>query len=83
MVDRTLLGLVNRNVALPLTAEGMLEDGARRALAAAIIARIEESGERYEGKQRTLREIIQNQARHVATYLRRDRDAHTGFVARW
>lgn len=83
VVDRTLLGMVNRKVPLPMTETGMLEDDARRALAQAIIGRIEESGERYEGKQHTLREIIQTQARHIATVLRRERPQHEGFVAKW
>lgn len=83
VVDRVVLGMVNRSVALPMTDTGMLQDEARKALAHAVIGRIEESAEPYEGKRRTLREIIQSQARHIATVLRGQRPQHQGFVAKW
>lgn len=83
VVDRTVLGMVNRNVRLAIGQNGLLEDEAKKTLAAAIIARIEESGERYEGKKHTLREIIQTQARHLAVFLRGDRPAYEGFVGKW
>lgn len=83
VTDRAVLGLVNRNVRLPITQNGMLEDEAKKTLAAAIIARIEESGEPYEGKRHTLREIIQTQARHLAVFFRGDRPTYEGFVAKW
>jgi CRISPR-associated protein Cas1 len=83
VVDRTVLGMANRNVRLAIGQNGLLEDEAKKTLAAAIIARIEESGERYEGKKHTLREIIQTQARHLAVFLRGDRPAYEGFVGKW
>jgi CRISPR-associated protein Cas1 len=83
VVDRTLLGLAGNRVALTTLDNGLLDDATRRTLAQKIVARIEESGERYEGNKHSLREIIQSQARHMATFVRADRPAYEGFVARW
>lgn len=81
VVDRVLLGAVGKNIALSCDAEGRLEDATRRTIAERIIARLEEGSERYEGSKRwALREIIQTQARHLATFLRGDRAEYTGFV---
>ncbi len=82
-VDRVVLGMIGRRSAITLLDNGLLDDATRRELAAKIVARIEESGERYEGRRHTLREIIQMQARHIATFVRGDAPAYHGFVAKW
>ncbi|BCX02781.1 MAG: CRISPR-associated endonuclease Cas1 [Candidatus Roseilinea sp.] len=82
VVDRTVIGMVGKNMPLTLREDGLLDDDSRRSIAEKVIERIEQSAERYEGKRRTLREIIQTQARHMATFLRGDRANYTGFVAR-
>ncbi|MCS7087369.1 MAG: CRISPR-associated endonuclease Cas1 [Thermoflexales bacterium] len=81
IVDRVLLGMVGKGVLLSCDAEGRLDDATRRAIAERVIARLEEGNERYEGNKRwALREIIQTQARHLATFLRGDRAEYSGFV---
>ena len=88
-VDRTVLGLIGNRVALTTLddaagqSQGLLDDATRHMLAEKIVARLEESGERYEGARHTLREIIQSQARHLAGFVRGDRPEYAGFVARW
>lgn len=82
VVDRTILGMAGKRVPIGVREDGMLDDDARKAIAARVIERIEESAERYDGRKRwALREIIQTQARHLATYLRGDRAAYDGYVA--
>lgn len=81
VVDRTVLGLLNRGVAL-VCEEGRLDDPTRRTLAERILERLS-TAEPYEKKRHQLRSILQQQARHLASYLRGDRAAYTGYVARW
>ncbi len=83
VVDRTVLGLVNKGVALEQDEEGRLTEGTRRMLAERVLGRLEESTERYEGKRHALRVILQSQARHLATYVRGDRERYEPFVAGW
>jgi CRISPR-associated protein Cas1 len=83
VVDRTVLGMVGNRMPLTLLDNGLLDDTARHALAEKIMARVEQSAERYEGKKHCLREIIQTQARHLATFVRGDRAAYEGYIARW
>lgn len=83
VVDRTVLGLVNKGVALEQDEAGRLTEGTRRVLAERVLGRLEESTERYEGKRHALRVILQMQARHLATYLRGDRARYEPFVAGW
>lgn len=80
VVDRTLLGMLGKGMTLAVRDDGMLDDDTRREIAARIVARMEESAERYEGKRRPLREILQCQARHIATFVRGDRPSYEGFI---
>ncbi len=83
VVDRTLIGMVGKRMPITLREDGLLDDDSRRILAEKVIERIEQSAEPYAGKRRTLREIIQTQARHLATYLRGERDAYQAYKAKW
>ena len=82
VVDRTVLGLVNKGVAIEQDEKGFLTKSTRRKLAERILGRLE-SGERYEKKRHALRHIIQMQARHVATYVRGEREMYDPFLAGW
>ena len=82
VVDRTILGLVNKGVKIEQDERGFLTDKTRRFLAEKIIGRLE-TNEQYEKKRYPLRVIIQKQARHLATFVRRERDAYDPFVAAW
>ena len=53
----------------------------RRAFADRVLTRLQET-ETFERKQQKLTNIIQQQARHLAMFLRRERD-YQPFVARW
>jgi CRISPR-associated protein Cas1 len=82
VVDRTVVGMANRRMALDLDQKGLLRKDTRRAIAEKVLDRLEAS-ERYERKRRPLRTIIQSQARHVATFVRGDRERYEPFIARW
>ena len=82
VVDRTVLGLANKNVDFEQDERGYLEADIRKRLAEKVLARLE-SAELYEGKRLPLRAIIQSQARRLAQYLRAERDHYAAFVATW
>lgn len=82
IVDRTIFGLINKGVKIEQDEQGRLSEAARRMLAEKVLNRLE-SAERYEKKNVPLRIIVQSQARHLATYLRRERDAYVPFVMEW
>ncbi|NWF65685.1 MAG: CRISPR-associated endonuclease Cas1 [Chloroflexi bacterium] len=82
VVDRTMLGLVNKKAALERDEQGYLTDKTRRQLASKVLERLE-STEAYEGKRHTLRGIIQMQARQMAAYLRGERPEYLAFQASW
>jgi len=82
IVDRTIVGMVNKGVRLELDDKGLLVEKARRTIAEKVLARLE-AAERYERKRQPLRVIIQNQARHIATFVRGDRPAYDPFIAKW
>ena len=82
VVDRTLLGQVNRGWAITRDADGRLDAETRERIVARVIERLE-SSEPYAGKRQPLRHIMQAQARHIATFVRGDRAAYEPFVMGW
>ena len=82
VVDRTVIGLVNRGMAISLDNEGRLIDTVRRRLAEKVLERLAAT-ELYEGKRRVLRHILQSQARHLATFMRGEHAAYDPFIAGW
>jgi CRISPR-associated protein Cas1 len=82
VVDRTVFGLVNKRIKLVQDEQGLLVQETRRQLADKVLARLEGTA-RYEGKQLPLRAILQSQARHLATFLRGEREQYEPFVASW
>jgi CRISPR-associated protein Cas1 len=82
VVDRTVLGLANKHVPLQQDERGLLTQETRRRLADKVLARLEGAA-RYEKKQQPLRAILQSQARHLATFLRGEREQYEPFVAGW
>lgn len=81
-VDRVILGLVNRRTSLVLDEAHRLVEPTRRLLAEHVLDRLDKP-ERHEGKRMPLRIILQNDARHLATHLRGEREAFEPFVANW
>lgn len=78
-VDRTVLGLVNKGVALGQDEQGFLTEETRRLLADKVGQRLD-TAVVYQQKRHTLRHIIQTQARALATYLRGDRDEYLPYL---
>jgi len=82
VVDRTIFGLVNKGVKIEQDERGYLADDARKMIAEKILGRLE-AAEAYEKKNVPLRIIIQTQARHIATFLRGEREAYMPFGMEW
>lgn len=82
VVDRTMLGLVNKGMVVEQDERGFLSDKTRRQLAEKVLARLA-ANERYEHMRHVVRAIIQMQARHMATYLRNERERYEPFIAAW
>ncbi|GHO77471.1 CRISPR-associated endonuclease Cas1 [Ktedonobacter sp. SOSP1-85] len=83
VVDRTVIGLINKHVQLEQDEERLLTESTRRKLAEKVLERLDGSAELYEGKRQALRFILQNQARHLASFLRGDRACYDPFIAGW
>lgn len=82
VVDRTLLGQVNRGWTIGQDESGLLDEATRQRIVEKVLERLE-STEAYEGKRQPLRHILQCQARHIATFVRGERPAYTPFVMGW
>lgn len=82
VVDRSIFALANKKTAIKQDEEGFLSKETRRTLADKVNERLE-SPTHYEGKKYPLRNIIQMQARHLATYLRLERSDYEPFLMRW
>jgi CRISPR-associated protein Cas1 len=83
VVDRTMIGQLNRHVPLEQDEEQLLTEASRRKIAEKVLERLDGSAELYEGKRQALRFIIQSQARHLACFLRDDREQYKPFIASW
>ena len=82
IVDRTIIGLVNKHVAIEQDDDHRLQETTRKKLAEKVLERME-SSELYEKKRQALRFILQSQARHLALFLRGEREQYEPFVAGW
>jgi len=82
VVDRTVIGLVNKKVPISLDKTGRLDKKIRRTLAEKVLERLE-SPVRYEKKRHPIRAVLQSQARHLATFLRGEREEYEPFVGSW
>ena len=80
VVDRAVIAAIGRGTAIE-THEGMLTDDTRRAVASAVLERIE--GEvNFRGRRYKLKSVIQIQARNVASFLRGG-DNYRTFSFKW
>jgi CRISPR-associated protein Cas1 len=82
VVDRTLIGQVNRGFAVTQDEMGRLDGATRKRIVEKVLERMG-SSELYEGKRQPLRHILQCQARHIATFVRGERDTYEPFVMGW
>ena len=76
VVDRAVIAAIGRGTAME-TREGMLTDDTRRAIASAVLERIE-SEVNFRGRRHKLKSVIQIQARNLATFLRSDSMSPSG-----
>jgi CRISPR-associated protein Cas1 len=83
VVDRTIIGLLNKHVPLEQDEERLLTLDTRRKVAEKVLERLDGSAENYEKKRQVLRFILQSQTRHLATFLREEREQYEPFVAGW
>jgi CRISPR-associated protein Cas1 len=83
VVDRTIIGLLNRRVPLEQDEEQLLTPDTRHKVAEKVLERLNGSAENYEKKRQVLRFILQSQARHLACFLRGEREQYEPFVAGW
>lgn len=81
-IDRLVFGLVNRNFTVAQDEQGALLKETRRALAEKTLEHLGATV-RYENKRYPLRIVLQTQARHLAAFLRGERDTYTAFKASW
>jgi CRISPR-associated protein Cas1 len=82
VVDRTVIGMVNKRFAIEQDEDARLSETTRSRLAEKIHERME-STETYEKKRQTLRFILQSQARHLASFLREERGQYEPFITGW
>ncbi|MBK7203145.1 CRISPR-associated endonuclease Cas1 [Candidatus Amarolinea dominans] len=82
VVDRALLNFLNKGGEIERDDKGLLAEACRRGLAERVLDRLERPTE-YHDKQFGLRQIIQMQARELATFLRGDRVEFEPYVARF
>ncbi|PJF42785.1 MAG: CRISPR-associated endonuclease Cas1 [Phototrophicales bacterium] len=81
-VDRVVFGLCNRNFVIEQDDAGHLSKETRRAVAEHVLERLE-SNVRHDNKRLPIRFVLQQQARHLASFLRRDCEAFIPFKAGW
>lgn len=80
VVDRTVFSMINQGTSLEIE-EGKLSDDTRKKLRDKIYQRLE-TYVYYEIKKHRLRVVIQRQARHIATFLRGERE-YKPFIGTW
>ncbi len=82
VVDRTVIGMFNKGFQVEFDEHQRLTRETRRLLAEKIQERLDSSVP-YEGKRFPLQAVIQSQARHLATFLRREREQYEPFQMLW
>ena len=81
VVDRVVFSFIGKGCEIKLDKGGQLEESTRKSFSQKVLERLE-SQERYEGKKFKLKTIIQRQARHLATFLRGERN-YKPFICGW
>lgn len=71
IVDRTVIGLLNRHYEVRMDDHGRMERDFRKEFAEHILSRLHAQGS-YDGKRLEMRSIIQRQARRLASAFRND-----------
>jgi CRISPR-associated protein Cas1 len=82
VVDRVVIGLVNRNFKVDQDEKARLTDETRQIFADHVLTHLD-AAMRFEGERRPLGQIIQIQARRLAAYLRKDQATYEPFKSEW
>ncbi len=82
IVDRTVLAYFNRGRNLELDHAGKITPQSRKTLAQAVLDRLE-TRQKIGGQHLSLQSIIQRQARHLAAFLRGEKDTYTPYRFQW
>ena len=82
VVDRAIWAMLNQGTPIKQDDHDMLVDETKKTLIDRIVKRLDTSAS-YEGQRVTLKTIIQRQARHMATFVRGERQNYEGFVMGW
>jgi CRISP-associated protein Cas1 len=82
VVDRVVLGLVARHFKVEQEETGMMTDTTKRSYAEHILSHLD-AQMRYQGKRFPLRQIIQAQARQLASFLRGETESYLPYRAEW
>lgn len=81
-IDRLVFGLLTRQLNVEQEEDGRLSKDTRKSLAEKVLEHLDATV-RYENKRFPLRFVMQNQARHLAAFLRGDREDYPPFKATW
>lgn len=83
VVDRTVLGMASKGIPFSQEKDSpLLTQDFRRVLVERIYQRLEATVA-FAGKTYPLRAVIQMQARHMATFLRGERETYQPFIMAW
>ena len=82
VVDRTIIGMVNKHMPIEQDEQFLLSKATREKIAEKVKERLA-SSELYEKKRQALRFILQTQARHLALFMRGEREHYEAFTAGW
>ena len=83
IVDRTVLAYFNRGRKLALNDSGKITPESRKALAQAVLERLDSRQKTENGQRLTFHSIIQRDARRLAAFLRGEREAFTTYRFQW
>lgn len=81
-VDRVVFGLVNRRFVVEQDDRGWLVEATKRQFTEHILGHLQ-TAVRHNGQKHPLQQVIQMQARAVASFVRKDRQEYVPFKASW
>lgn len=82
VVDRAVFSLLNKGSSLKQDEKGLLTEEMRQLLVSKVFEKLD-TPEKYGTKKIPVRLIIQQQARHLATFVRGERQRYQGFEVKW
>ena len=80
-VDRVVFSLINKRVELKMDGQ-LLSEETRNRLAAEVLERVD-SVEPFRGRELRLYEIMREQSRNVASFLKGELDKYSPYIAKW